>query len=140
MVPLFHQQWLVHACTQILVLWLQNNMDLAYINRVNGCPCGDSEMREKLLIFLKGSNARKDTLRRQEPALYAKFQLIWNIRDNHIVSGLPSCLFPPLLLQRLSSSIVSGPRHFDVVPWWTTAATTSECPWVTKKKSISSVL
>ena len=55
------------------------NMDLAiaaYINRVDGCPCGDTKIslfkgadsqewrakRRKLLIFLKGSKKQKQML------------------------------------------------------------------------------
>ena len=89
---------------------LQENMSLAidaYIHRVNGCPCGDSvihlyrgadsteqqEIREKLLVFLKGSNRSKSALRKQEPTLYAHFQLIWTIRANHMVPDLPSYVF-----------------------------------------------
>ena len=74
---------------------------------MNGCPCGDSvihlycgadstkqqEVREKLLVFLKGSNYRKSALRNQEPTLYAHFQLIWNIRVDHMVPDLPSYVF-----------------------------------------------
>ena len=77
------------------------------IHRVNGCPCGDSvihlycgadstkqqEVREKLLVFLKGSNYRKSALHNQEPTLYAHFQLIWSIRVDHMVTDLPSYVF-----------------------------------------------
>lgn len=89
---------------------LKENMSLAvdaYISRVNGCPCGDTEIqlyrgpdsseqqvvREKLLVFLKGSNKNKEALRRQDPTLYAHFQLIWTVRKNHMVTGLPSYIF-----------------------------------------------
>lgn len=89
---------------------LQDNMDPAieaYINRVDGCPCGDSvirlfrgadsteqqKIRDKLLVFLKASNASKETLCQQEPTLFAQFQLIWTIRNNHMVQGLPSYIF-----------------------------------------------
>ena len=89
---------------------LQANMKLAidaYIHRVNKCPCGDTvielycgadsseqqEIREKLLIFLKGSNASKAALHSKEPTLYAHFELIWKIRDNHMILGLPSYIF-----------------------------------------------
>ena len=89
---------------------LKENMELAieaYINRVNGCPCGESpihlyhgvdsteqqEMSEKLLIFLKGSNVKKEALRHQMPTLYADFELIWKVRSNHMVCGLPSHIF-----------------------------------------------
>ena len=89
---------------------LQENMSLAidaYIHWVNGCPCGDSvihlyrgvdsteqqEICEKLLVFLKGPNYGKSVLCDQEPTLYAHFQLIWKIRDNHMVPDLPSYVF-----------------------------------------------
>ncbi len=89
---------------------LKQNMALAieaYIQRVDGCPCGESqihlycgadsseqqEVREKLLVFLKGSNISKESLRTTAPTLYANFQLIWKVRENHMVSGLPSYIF-----------------------------------------------
>ncbi len=89
---------------------LKQNMRLAieaYIKRVDGCPCGESqirlycgaesseqqEVREKLLIFLKGSNVSKESLRTTAPTLYTNFQLIWKVRANHMVSGLPSYVF-----------------------------------------------
>ena len=80
---------------------LKENMSLvvdAYISHKpcewHGCPCGDTEIqlyhgpdsseqqvvREKLLVFLKGSNKNKEALRRQDPTLYAHFQLIWTVR------------------------------------------------------------
>ena len=88
----------------------KENMSLAvdaYISRVNGCPCGDTEIqlfrgpdsseqqvaREKLLIFLKGSNKNKEVLHRQDPTLYAHFKLVWTVRKNHMVPGLPSYVF-----------------------------------------------
>ena len=89
---------------------LKENMNLAieaYINRVNGCPCGETtihlfrgadsteqqETREKLLIFLKGSVTKKKLLQTENPTLYSEFQLIWNIRANHMVPGLPYCMY-----------------------------------------------
>ena len=50
-------------------------------------------VREKPLVFLKGPNYSKSALRDQEPTLYACFQLIWKIRDNHMVPDLPSYVF-----------------------------------------------
>ena len=78
----------------------------AYISRVNKSPCGDTvislypgadsteeqEVCKKLLIFLKGSNAKR-ALCTQEPNLYANFELVWRFRDNHMVRDLPSYLF-----------------------------------------------
>ena len=66
---------------------LRKNLNLAisaYINRVNGCPCGDTsihlyrgadtsehlQVRNQLLTFLKGSKAAKDTLRQEHPNQY----------------------------------------------------------------------
>ena len=67
-------------------------MDLtskAHISRVNQCSCDDTcihlyrgadasdhrEVRESL-TFLKGSKTAKDTLRREKPRLYARFQSV----------------------------------------------------------------
>ena len=89
---------------------LKDNMNLAidaYISRVDRCPCGDTEIclyrgpdsserqevRDELLIFLKGSNKAKKALRLEEPSLYTEFQLIWNVRANHMVPDLPSYIF-----------------------------------------------
>ena len=86
---------------------LRRNMDLAieaYISRVDQCSCGDTcihlyrgadaggflEVRDSSLTFLKGSKTAKDTLRQEKPKLYARFQSVWNVRQKHIVKGLPS--------------------------------------------------
>ena len=89
---------------------LKENMALAidaYISRVDGCPCGDTEIklyrgpdtsdkqevREKLLTFLKGSNKARSALCHQYPSLCSEFQRIWSIRSNHMVPDLPSYIF-----------------------------------------------
>ena len=89
---------------------LAKNMDLAvnaYISRVNNSPCGNTiiklyhgadskeqqEVRKKLLVFLKGSNARKKQLQSQDPELYDRFCLLWKIRNSHMIKGLPSYVF-----------------------------------------------
>ena len=81
-------------------------MDLAieaYISRVNRCSCGDTcihlfrgvdtsdqlKVRDSLLT-LKGSKKAKESLRRDKPTLYARFQSVWNVRRMHMVKGLPS--------------------------------------------------
>ena len=63
---------------------LKENMDLAieaYIHRVNGCPCGETiihlfrgadsteqqETCDKLLVLIKGSNAKKRLLQAENP-------------------------------------------------------------------------
>ena len=87
---------------------LKENMSLAvdaYVSRVNGCPCGDTEIQlfrgpdsseqqeaqEKLLIFLKGSNKNKEVLHCQDPTLYAHFKLVWTVRKKP--HGLLSYVF-----------------------------------------------
>ena len=89
---------------------LAENMELAiqaYISRVNHSPCGNTvielycganskeeqEVRKKLLIFLKGSNASKRHLQSQDPQLFANFQSIWNVRNSHMVKGLSAYIF-----------------------------------------------
>ena len=86
---------------------LKENLNQAittYIRRVNGCPYGDTTIqlyrgaddslysslqnRSELLIFLKGSKAAKETLQRENSAMYADFQLIWDIRQRHLVQEL----------------------------------------------------
>ena len=68
----------------------------AYISRVNGCPCGTTQIhlyqgpdtkekqrdREKLLVFLKGSKKNKEALKRKrnEPSLYSHFDTVWRVR------------------------------------------------------------
>ena len=78
----------------------------AYINRVNGCPCGEStiqlyrgadasssehlQARSHILTFLKGTKAAKEKLRRDNPAMYAEFELVWGVRRRHMVQELPT--------------------------------------------------
>jgi hypothetical protein len=85
---------------------LQKNLELAitaYISRVNGCPCGDGKINlyrgsnsesfqnisDSLEIFLKGSKKKREDLRHNVPKLYEEFKKIWDIRNDHMVSGLP---------------------------------------------------
>ena len=79
----------------------------AYISRVDGSPCGDTsiklyrgvesteeqEIRKKLLVYLKGSVAHKLELRQQHPELYQEFEVVWTVRNNHMVSSLPHYVF-----------------------------------------------
>lgn len=75
-----------------------------YINRVDGCPCGstviklyrgadssyEQQNQSKLLVFLKGSNKQKMQLQKDHPELFAHFQEVWKVRDDHLVHELPS--------------------------------------------------
>lgn len=84
----------------------KKNMELdmdVYINRVNGCPCGEGMVhlfkgadstelqvvRQQLLHFLKGSKLQRETLQREHPQRYAYFEEVWSVRNNHMVKGLP---------------------------------------------------
>ena len=74
------------------------------IIRVDSCPCGDttiklykgSESEEhhtiggKLDTFLKGSNKQKELLRKESPDFFSRFTMIWDIRNRHMIKGLPS--------------------------------------------------
>ena len=78
----------------------------AYINRVNGCSCGETTMqlyrgadagnsehiqaRAHLLTFLKGTRAAREKLRKENPVMYADFELVWDIRRRHMVQPLPT--------------------------------------------------
>lgn len=86
---------------------LRTNMNLAieaYISRVSGCPCGnttiqlyrgadsseDQVTRSKLLLFLKGSKKQKLEIQQENPELYSYFSSVWEVRNSHMVHGLPS--------------------------------------------------
>ena len=88
---------------------LKENLEAAtevYIDRVQDAPFGNTtikffkgahdenarylqERREKLLIFLHGSKKAKQELQKTEPVLYKYFEEIWQVRNNHLVKGLP---------------------------------------------------
>lgn len=89
---------------------LKENMMLAvdaYVSRVDGCQCGNTvihlyrgvpseerqEQREKLLLFLKGTNKVKAELKNSDPTLYNEFELVTTVMTNHMVCGLPSYIF-----------------------------------------------
>jgi len=76
----------------------------ADMSQVNYCPCGDTvihlfkganskqqqKIREKLQVFLKGSQKSKHELQEEIPDLYAWFESVWAIRNRHMVLDLPS--------------------------------------------------
>lgn len=98
---------------------VRRNLELAtsiYIDRVNHSPCGETvlqlykgsdsaewqEKRQHLLVFLKGSNKKKEQLQRENPDLYAHFETVWDVKKRHEVQGLPTqylyllvCCFSP---------------------------------------------
>ncbi len=72
---------------------LNKNLDSAidiYVDRVNGCPCGDTfiqlckgsnsnkyqQYREPLKVFLKGSKKKKLELQTQRPGLFKLFSTV----------------------------------------------------------------
>ena len=82
------------------------NMEKAtevYINRVNGSPCGETsvhlfkganssanqDLRLHLLQYLKGTKVQKERLR-QNHKVYDHIERIWTIRNNHMITNLPS--------------------------------------------------
>jgi len=85
----------------------KSNMQLStevYINRVNGCPCGEGtislfegaesaklqELRSVLIKFLKGTKQQKATLKENNSSMYAYIENVWNVRNNHMVWNLPT--------------------------------------------------
>ena len=88
---------------------LKENLSLAidaYICRVNKAPCGDTYIhlykgppsdeyqskRAKLTKFLKSKTGREE-LRNESPDIYEYFKNVWNVRNNHMVKGLPKYIF-----------------------------------------------
>ena len=86
---------------------LKANMDSAtevYTSRVNGAPCGDGEikllkgvdsskkqeMREHVVKYIKSSMKKRLQLVRTCPDPYLHIQNVWQIRDAHTVSKLPT--------------------------------------------------
>lgn len=85
---------------------LKENINLAidaYISRVDGTPCGDTNIRlfkgsnselyqdisSSLEVFLKGPAKKQVELQASQPALYEEFKRVWDIRDRHMIKGLP---------------------------------------------------
>ena len=60
------------------------------ISAVKGPTSSKQEVREKLNIFLKGFNKKKDELHENEPDLFKHFSDIWKIRNSHMIRDLPS--------------------------------------------------
>jgi hypothetical protein len=62
-------------------------------SKINLCRGSNSEsfqnISDSLEIFLKGSKKKREDLRHNVPKLYEEFKKIWDIRNDHMVSGLP---------------------------------------------------
>ena len=46
-------------------------------------------MKCHLVVFLKGTKAKREALKRENPDLLNHFQTVWDIRNHHMVKGLP---------------------------------------------------
>ena len=85
---------------------LVENLEAAinvYIEHCNGAPCGNTKIllhkgadsshlqgiRKDLLSFLKSEKSRKK-LMFENPSLYEQFNVVWSLRNRHMVMGLPS--------------------------------------------------
>ena len=82
-------------------------MDLAteiYISRCNNAPCGEATIRlfkgadssaqqelcSSVLTFLKGSKLQRQLLKQNNPMVYDRIEKVWQIRQKHMVQGLPT--------------------------------------------------
>ena len=86
---------------------LEQNMNMAidaYIQRVDGCPCGDTQIRlfkgqtmtpelqlerDQLLVYLKGAKVQKSRCRERYPSMFELFDEVWRVRKHHMITGLP---------------------------------------------------
>ena len=88
---------------------LKQNLSLAidaYIKRVDNSPCGDTLIHlykgqssedyqlkcAKLARFLKSKKSREE-LKCEDSDVYDYFESIWEVRNSHMVIGLPSYIF-----------------------------------------------
>ena len=119
---------------------LKENLNLAitaYISRVDGCPCGETniklvrgsnsdpvqEVNKSLLTYLKGSKKSKDALKAEMPALYQHFDEVWNVRNRHMVRDLPQpyifflkCCYELECVLILNTNLLPLPHGIQVVP------------------------
>ena len=125
---------------------LKENLNLAisaYMSRVDGCPCGETNIKlvrgsnsdtlqltnESLLIYLKGSKKSKDILKTDMPTLYDRFDEVWKVRNRHMVKGLPQsyifflkccyqpgCTHPKCKLAPVTSTWYSGGPTLSHLP------------------------
>ena len=125
----------------------KHNMKLAtqvYMNRVNGCPCGEAsirlyegadsstyqELRGKVIQFLKGTKQQRKNLKQQHPETYSYIEGVWTIRNAHMVGDLPLqylfhlvCCFKPSCSHPLCKA---GSR--DLPKWFSSGPYVSYLP------------
>ena len=76
----------------------------AYVSRVNGCPCGDTQihlfkgpdskenqkLRDFFKIYAKGNEEEKMDLKNNHPDEHRLIEDIWNLRQRHLVKDVPT--------------------------------------------------
>ena len=59
-----------------------------------GSDSTHQKINDSLRIFLKGSKKLKQSLQLKDPELFSHFKQVWEVRNMHMVKGLPaSCVF-----------------------------------------------
>ena len=120
-----------------------------YIDRCNGCSCGDTiihlfkgadssklqELRPLLNVFLKGSQQKKRQLQIDHPEEFSFFSTVWSVRNQHIVTGLPEmymlylhCCFQPECVHPLCQQKQKDPSMHIPSTWYTGGPPTSFIP------------
>ncbi len=110
-----------------------NQAKLKENSRVNGCPCGDTNIQLiqgsdsshlqgisiGLDTFLKGSKEQKGKLQNQQPELYKRFQRVWDVHNRHYGYVVVPVFSQVLLWEGLPTSCVPiTPLRW--YPDWTT--------------------
>ena len=83
-----NMSWRVHSPSKWLSLWRNSYKSLSWGRFFRAT--GDTWETPYLL---EGFSCEEKKLQSQDPTLFAEFQMIWKIRANHMVSGLPSYMF-----------------------------------------------
>ena len=80
-------------------------------------------MRTYLLQYLKGSKEQKETLKREQREYYDYFDMIWNLRNQHMVKDIPlqylfflKCCFQPNCCHPVCKSPVALPCWYEGGP------------------------
>ena len=135
---------------------LKYNLDLAisaYISRTDGCPFGTTRIKlvrgsnselyqdinNHLVTFLKGSQLKKSILKNEHPDLFYHFQDVWNVRNNHMVKGLPQnyifylmCCYQPQCPHPRCKAAQEGENEELTCSWYPGGPLLSYLPWPSK--------
>ena len=73
----------------------------------------------RFLIFLKGSKKMKSTLKKTKPNDYSYFEKIWDLRNRHMVKGLPEqyVFFSTYLVMKLTVFILCVNEEGLMLKW-----------------------